>query len=60
MICMSQTGNTKKVAEAISQEIRGEEEIKPMSEVSDLDGCDLAFVGRGTWMVSKSTRVCFL
>ena len=42
---MSQTGNTKKVAEAIFQEIRGKKEIKPMEEVSSLAGYDLAFVG---------------
>ncbi|MBM3155907.1 MAG: flavodoxin [Chloroflexi bacterium] len=42
---MSQTGNTKKVAEAIYQEIKGKKEIKPMSEVSSLAGYDLAFVG---------------
>ena len=42
---MSQTGNTKKVAEAIFQEIKGKKEIKPMSEVSSLDGYDLAFIG---------------
>ena len=42
---MSQTGNTKKVAEAIFQEIKGKKEIKPMEEVSSLDGFDLAFVG---------------
>ena len=42
---MSQTGNTKKVAEAIFQEVKGKKEIKPMSEVNSLDGYDLAFVG---------------
>jgi len=42
---MSQTGNTKKVAEAIFQEIKGKKEIKPMGEVNSLDGYDLAFVG---------------
>jgi len=42
---MSQTGNTKKVAEAIFQELKGKKEIKPISEVSSLDGYDLAFVG---------------
>ena len=42
---MSQTGNTKKVAEAIFQEIKGKKEIKPMEEVSSLEGYDLAFVG---------------
>ena len=42
---MSQTGNTKKVAEAIFQEIKGKKEIKPMSEVNSLNGYDLAFIG---------------
>ena len=42
---MSQTGNTKKVAEAIYQEIKGKKEIKPMEEVNSLAGYDLAFVG---------------
>jgi flavodoxin len=42
---MSQTGNTKKVAETIFQEIKGKKEIKPMSEVNSLDGYDLAFIG---------------
>jgi flavodoxin len=42
---MSQTGNTKKVAEAIFQEIKGKKEIKPMEEVSSLDGYELAFIG---------------
>lgn len=42
---MSQTGNTKKVAEAIFQEIKGQKEIKPMEEVVSLDGYDLAFIG---------------
>jgi flavodoxin len=42
---MSQTGNTKKVAEAIFQEIKCKKEIKQMSEVNSLDGYDLAFIG---------------
>ena len=42
---MSQTGNTKRVAEAIFQEIKGKKEIKPMSEVNSLDGYALAFIG---------------
>ena len=42
---MSQTGNTKRVAEAIFKEIKGRKEIKPMSEVSSLDGYDLVFIG---------------
>jgi len=42
---MSQTGNTKKVAEAIFQEIKGKKEIKPLDEVGSLAGYDLAFIG---------------
>jgi flavodoxin len=42
---MSQTGNTKKIAEAIYGELKGEKEIKPISEVKDLGGYDLVFIG---------------
>ena len=42
---MSQTGKTKKVAEAIYSELTGEKEIKPISEVKNLEGYDLAFIG---------------
>ncbi|MDW5564287.1 MAG: flavodoxin family protein [Methanomassiliicoccus sp.] len=42
---MSVTGNTKKVADAIYGEIEGEREIKPMDQVSSLDGYELSFVG---------------
>lgn len=42
---MSQTGNTKKIAEAIYGELKGEKEIKAISEVKDLEGYDLAFIG---------------
>ncbi len=42
---MSQTGNTKKVAEAIYQEIGGDKEIKRLDEVKSLAGYDLAFLG---------------
>ncbi|WP_342304593.1 flavodoxin family protein [Methanolobus sp. ZRKC5] len=41
----SQTGNTKKIAEAIYGELEGEKEIKPIGEVANLEGYDLAFVG---------------
>jgi len=41
----SQTGNTKKVAEAIFEGIQGEKEIRDISEVDSLNGYDLAFVG---------------
>ena len=42
---MSQSGNTKKVAEAIYGELDGEKEIKALSEVKSLEGYDLAFIG---------------
>ncbi len=45
VVYMSQTGNTKKVAEAIFEEVQGNKEIKELSDVSSLDGYDLTFVG---------------
>jgi len=42
---MSQTGNTRRVAEAIYQEIKCEKEIKQVKEVKTLAGYDLAFLG---------------
>lgn len=42
---VSRTGNTKKVAQAIFQEIQTKKEIKELSQVSGLDGYDLIFVG---------------
>ncbi|MDA0525306.1 flavodoxin family protein [Methanococcoides alaskense] len=41
----SQTGNTKKIAEAIYGEIAGEKEIKEIKDVNNLEGYDLVFVG---------------
>jgi flavodoxin len=41
----SQTGNTKKVAEAIYGEIQGEKEFKELNELKGLEGYDLFFVG---------------
>lgn len=41
----SQTGNTKKVAEAIFDELPGEKELKDIAELSDLEGYDLLFFG---------------
>ncbi len=41
----SQTGNTRKVAQAIFDEARGAGELKEMQQVQSLDGFDLAFVG---------------
>jgi flavodoxin len=42
---MTQTGNTQKIAEAIYGELEGEKDIKPIGEVTDLEGYDLAFIG---------------
>ena len=41
----SQTGNTKIVAESMFDVIQGEKEIKELSEVENVDGYDLLFVG---------------
>lgn len=42
---MSQTGNTKKVAEAIYEAIPTPKEIKGVEEVTSLEGYDLTFLG---------------
>lgn len=42
---MSQTGNTKKIAEAIYEEIDGEKDIEKIEEISNLSRYDLVFVG---------------
>ncbi len=41
----SQTGNTKKVAEAIFDELPDEKELKDITELSDLEGYDALFIG---------------
>jgi len=41
----SQTGNTKKVAEVIYEEIPGEKDIRALDEIEDLEGYDLIFYG---------------
>jgi flavodoxin len=41
----TQTGNTKKVAEVIYEEIPGEKDIKALGELENLDGYDLIFYG---------------
>ena len=55
---MTSTGNTKKVAEAIYGEITAEKEIKPIGEVQDIAGYDLAFLGFPThgYGPDKKTR----
>lgn len=42
---LSQTGKTQKVAEAIYGELTGQKDIKPISEVKNLEDYDLAFIG---------------
>ena len=42
---MSQTGNTKKVAEAIYDAISQPKEIKRVEDVTSLEGYDLTFLG---------------
>lgn len=42
---MSKTGNTKKVANVIFEEISDEKEMKPINEVDSIEGYDIAFLG---------------
>jgi flavodoxin len=42
---LSQTGQTKKVADAIYESIEGDKELKELSEVESLEGYDLSFIG---------------
>jgi flavodoxin len=42
---LSKTGNTKKVAEAIFEEISDEKEIRKIDEVDSIEGYDIAFLG---------------
>jgi flavodoxin len=41
----SQTGNTKKIAEAMYDEIDADKDIKELSEVESLEDYDLSFIG---------------
>nr|MQY61352.1 flavodoxin [bacterium] len=38
---LSQTGNTKKIAEAIFEDLEGDKTIKPMDEVQKIEGYSL-------------------
>jgi len=42
---LSKTGNTKKVAEAIFEEISDEKELKTIDAVDSIEGYDIAFLG---------------
>ncbi len=56
---MSKTGKTRKVAEAIYEEISGEKEIIPIDKVKSLEGYDLAFLGfpiHGMGVDKKATQ----
>lgn len=41
----SQSGNTKKIAEAIYDGIEAEKDIRPIQEIESLEGYGLAFIG---------------
>lgn len=41
----SQTGNTEKIAKAIFKSIKGDKDLMRISDVSNLDGYDLVFIG---------------
>ena len=43
--CLSQTGKTKLVADAIYENIDADKELKQLSEVESLEGYDLSFIG---------------
>ena len=42
---VSQSGNTRKVAQAIFDQVKGAGDIKELPQVASLEGYDLAFVG---------------
>lgn len=42
---LSQTGNTKKIAEAIFEGLEGDKTIKPMDEVQEIEDYSLMFIG---------------
>ena len=45
VVYMTLSGNTRKIAEAIFEEIQEEKEIQKFEEVESLEGYDLAFLG---------------
>ncbi len=45
VVYMSQTGNTKKVAEVIFQEIQTKKDIKELKDIKNLKGYDFTFIG---------------
>ena len=42
---ISQTGNTKKIAQAIFDSLEGDKTLKPVDEVQEIDGYGLIFIG---------------
>ncbi len=53
---MSSTGNTKKVAQAIYDELTCEKEIKPILDVQDIGGYDLSFLGFPTHQMGPDKK----
>jgi len=49
VVYLSQTGNTRKIAEAIFDEISCEKEIKKLEEVSNIDNYNIVFAGFPVW-----------
>ena len=45
VIYLSQTGNTKKIAEAIFESLEGDKTIEPMDEVQEIEDYSLIFIG---------------
>jgi flavodoxin len=54
---MSQTGNTKKIAEAIYGAIPEPKEIKRIEDVTSLEGYDLAFLGSPMRLTGPEKRM---
>ncbi len=43
--CVSQTGNTRKVADAIFEAVPGDKDMKEVADLESLEGYDLVFIG---------------
>ena len=57
---MSQTGNTKKVAQTIFEEIADDKEIKRIEDVESIEGYDVAFLGfpvHGEYLDKKTANL---
>lgn len=54
---MSSTGNTKKIADVIYDEIDCEKEIRPIADVQDIEAYDLSFLGFPTHQQGPDKKV---